>query len=85
MTFENVVFVLVCLVVALLLVRYRGQRLPDQKDKDIKTAFPWWYYIGIGIACILVMGPFKNEVSLMGWVLFIFIAGVGLNRQLKQK
>jgi hypothetical protein len=81
----NVVFVLVCLAVALLLVRHRGQRLPDQKNKDIKTAFPWWYYIGIGIACILVLGPFKNVVKLMGWFLFIIIAGAGMNRQLKNK
>jgi hypothetical protein len=85
MSFGNVLFVIVCLAVALLLVRYRGQRLQDQKNKDIKTAFPWWYYIGIGIGCILVMGPFKDVVRLIGWFIFVLVAGIGLNRQLKQK
>ena len=85
MSFDNIILVLVCLAVALLLARSKKQQSPEQKEKDNRAVFPWWYYSSLGIAFLLTMGPFKGILKTIGWILFALIIGIGFNWQLKRK
>lgn len=85
MSFDKVIFVLVCLAVAVLLLRSQRQQHPDQKENDLRVAFPWWYYSGLGVSTFLIMGPFKGIFKSIGWVLFAIILGIGFNWQLRRK
>jgi hypothetical protein len=85
MSFDKVIFVLVSLVVALLLLLSRRHQHPDQKEKDLRASFPWCYYSGLGIATLLALGPFKDILNSIGWVLFVIILGIGFKWQLRRK
>jgi hypothetical protein len=74
-----------CLVIAISIYRYKkGLTIADQ-EKLSQGIYPWWYYVGGIIPFALILGPFGDEIKLIGSILFIGLLGLGWRWKLRRK
>jgi len=74
-----------CFIAAISMYRYK-KRLPTlEKEKLSKGLFPWWYYVGVIILAVLMLGPFDEILRLIGFILFFVVVCLGWKWKLNRR
>jgi uncharacterized membrane protein YdcZ (DUF606 family) len=79
------VLAIFCFISAVSMHRYKKGLNRVEQNRFSQSTYPWWYYVGGIISLILILGSFKNETKLIGYILFLLILGLGWKWKLKQK
>jgi hypothetical protein len=76
---------IVCFIAAISMYRYKKGLTTLEENRLSKGVYAWWYYVGVTIPAALMLGPFGNEINLLGIILFLIILGLGWKWKLNQK
>jgi hypothetical protein len=65
--------------------RYKKKLRPLEQERLAKGPFPWWYYLFVTLAVILMLSRLDDWVSLGGNVMLLIVVGFGWRWKVNQR
>lgn len=65
-----------CFVASISMSRYTKKLTDIEKEQLARRPMSWWYIVAIFIAIGLILGKFNQELTLLGYIIFIITVGL---------
>ena len=81
--FAGIGVIILCITMGITF-HIQNKKLVESGNEDkLKGPFPWWYYIGVLISAILILGPFNKTINYLGNIILFFMVCFGMKYKMK--